>query len=36
MATEIIIPLLLFLSHVVTFALGYRFGAYVTGSRHGN
>ena len=36
MATEIIIPLLLFVSHVVTFVLGYRFGAYVTASRHGH
>jgi hypothetical protein len=36
MATDIIIPLLLFLSHVVTFALGYGFGAYMKASRHGS
>lgn len=36
MATDIIIPLLLFLSHVVTFVLGYRFGAYMNASRRGS
>jgi hypothetical protein len=35
MATDVIIPMLLFLSHVVVFALGFGAGRYIAlNSRH--